>query len=136
MCGRYYRRSDKQKVAEAFHVAQVDDFALPPWDYNVAPTTHQPVIRNNRETGERELVMMRWGLVPHFAKSLADFKGFSTINAGAESLQTTPTDVPTISFGLVSVNPGTAFSMRFCWQVCGTCGAVFGARPSFGLLFR
>ena len=32
---------------------------------------------------------MRWGLVPHFAKSLADFKGFSTINARAESLQTT-----------------------------------------------
>jgi putative SOS response-associated peptidase YedK len=89
MCGRYYRRSDKQKIAEAFHVAQVDDIVLPPWDYNVAPTSHQPVIRNNRDTGERELVMMRWGLVPHFAKSLADFKGFSTINARAESLQTT-----------------------------------------------
>jgi putative SOS response-associated peptidase YedK len=89
MCGRYYRRSDKQKIAEAFHIAHVDGIVIPPWDYNVAPTTHQPVIRNNRETGERELVMMRWGLVPHFAKSLADFKGFSTINARAESLQTT-----------------------------------------------
>ena len=33
--------------------------------------------------------MMRWGLVPHFAKSLKDFKGFSTINARAESLQNT-----------------------------------------------
>jgi putative SOS response-associated peptidase YedK len=54
MCGRYYRRSDKQKIAEAFHVAQVDDFALPPWDYNVAPTTQQPIIRNSRDTGERE----------------------------------------------------------------------------------
>ena len=89
MCGRYYRRSDKQKIAEAFHIAQVDGSVIPPWDYNVAPTTHQPVIRNNRETGERELVMMRWGLVPHFAKSLADFKGFSTINARAESLMNT-----------------------------------------------
>jgi putative SOS response-associated peptidase YedK len=86
MCGRYYRRSDKQKIAEAFHIAQVDDFALPPWDYNVAPTSHQPVIRHTKETGERELVLMRWGLVAHFAKSLADFKGFSTINAQAESL--------------------------------------------------
>jgi putative SOS response-associated peptidase YedK len=90
MCGRYYRRSDKQKIAEAFHLGQLpESFVLPPWDYNVAPTTHQPVIRNNRETGERELVLMRWGLVPHFAKSLADFKGFSTINARAESLQST-----------------------------------------------
>ena len=32
------------------------------------------------------MVAMRWGMVPHFAKSLADFKGFSTINAKAESL--------------------------------------------------
>lgn len=30
--------------------------------------------------------MMRWGMVPHFAKSLADFKGLATINAKAESL--------------------------------------------------
>ena len=30
---------------------------------------------------------MRWGLVPSFAKSAADFKVFSTINAKAETLQ-------------------------------------------------
>jgi putative SOS response-associated peptidase YedK len=55
MCGRYYRRSDKQKIAEAFHVAQVEDFPLPSWDYNVAPTTQQPIIRNNGDTSERSL---------------------------------------------------------------------------------
>jgi putative SOS response-associated peptidase YedK len=38
--------------------------------------------------GEREMVAMRWGMVPHFAKSLADFKGYSTINAKAETLTT------------------------------------------------
>jgi putative SOS response-associated peptidase YedK len=43
----------------------------------------QPVIRNNRDTGEREMVAMRWGMVLNFAKSLADFKDFSTINAKA-----------------------------------------------------
>ena len=42
--------------------------------YNIASTTMQPVIRNNRDTGEREMVAMRWGMVPNFAKSLADFK--------------------------------------------------------------
>lgn len=50
MCGRYYRKSDKQKIAEAFHVKHVDDFPLPPADYNVAPTTMKPIVRNNRDT--------------------------------------------------------------------------------------
>jgi len=86
MCGRYYRRSDKQKIAEAFHARQMEDFPLPDWDYNVAPTTFQPVIRHNKRTAERELILMRWGMVPHFAKSLADFKGLATINAKAETL--------------------------------------------------
>lgn len=45
MCGRYYRKDDKQKIVEAFHVSKVDDFPLPPWDYNVAPTTMQPISR-------------------------------------------------------------------------------------------
>ena len=91
MCGRYYRRSDKQKIAEAFHVAQVDDFVLPPWDYNVAPTSMQPIIRNNRDTGERELVSLRWGLIPFFTKALTDVKGISTINARAETVAKSPT---------------------------------------------
>jgi putative SOS response-associated peptidase YedK len=86
MCGRYYRRSDKQKIAEVFHATKVDDFPLPPWDYNVAPQTMQPIIRANRDTGERELVQLRWGLVPFSTKSLADLKGKSTINARAESV--------------------------------------------------
>jgi putative SOS response-associated peptidase YedK len=38
-------------------------FDLPP-SYNIAPTTFQPVIRLNRDTGEREIAMMRWGLIP------------------------------------------------------------------------
>jgi len=91
MCGRYLRRSDKQRIAEAFEVSKgLADLVLPPWDYNVAPTTFQPVIRSDRDTGERELTLMRWGLVPHFAKDLTSF-GYSTINARAESVATSPT---------------------------------------------
>lgn len=66
MCGRYARRGDKQRIAEAFHVKDVPDFAMPDADYNVAPTTFQPIIRESKETGERELLLMRWGLVPFF----------------------------------------------------------------------
>jgi len=61
MCVRYYRRRDKQKIAEAFHAHLVDDGTpSPPWDYNVALTIIQPIIRNNRDTDERELVSLRW----------------------------------------------------------------------------
>jgi putative SOS response-associated peptidase YedK len=65
MCGRYARRSDKQKIAELFavHGPVIPDFG-PSW--NVAPQTFQPVIRLNRDTGEREIVMMRWGLIPYW----------------------------------------------------------------------
>jgi putative SOS response-associated peptidase YedK len=92
MCGRYYRRGDKQKIAEAFHAHLVDDGTpSPPWDYNVAPTTIQPVIRNNRDTGERELVSLRWGLVPFFTKDIKEVKGISTINARAETVATSRT---------------------------------------------
>ena len=86
MCGRYLRRSDKQRIAEAFRLGELPESLVLPPDYNVAPTSMQPVIRLNRDTGEREIVLMRWGLIPYFAKSAADFKGFSTINAKAETV--------------------------------------------------
>ncbi len=92
MCGRYYRRSDKQRIAEAFNVGELPiDFVLPEWDFNVAPSTFQPIIRESRHSGDREMVLMRWGLVPFFTKQLSDVKGISTINARAESVEKSPT---------------------------------------------
>jgi putative SOS response-associated peptidase YedK len=85
MCGRYVRRSDKQRIAEHFHVygPSVPDFGS---SWNVAPQTFQPVVRLNRDTREREIVMMRWGLIPFWAK---DPKiGLQTINAKAETVAT------------------------------------------------
>ena len=92
MCGRYYRRSDKQKIGDAFNISDLpSSLIISDADYNVAPTTFQPVIRNDRETGDRELVLMRWGLVPFFTKQLSDVKGISTINAKAENVEKSPT---------------------------------------------
>jgi putative SOS response-associated peptidase YedK len=91
MCGRSYRRSDKQKIAESFHIVNGDDVILPQWDYNVAPTTHQPVIRHNRDSRDREITLMRWGLIPFFANSPVEFKDLSTILARAATLLERPT---------------------------------------------
>jgi putative SOS response-associated peptidase YedK len=68
VCGRYARRSDKQKIAELFaiHGPVIADFG-PNW--NVAPQTFQPVVRLNRDTGEREIALMRWGLIPFWMLS-------------------------------------------------------------------
>jgi putative SOS response-associated peptidase YedK len=87
VCGRYYSLFDKQQAAEHFHVRCIANNVGPiAPNYNVAPSDFQPVIRRNRDTGERELVMMRWGIVPWFAKSEDEFKALSTINAKSDRL--------------------------------------------------
>ena len=103
---------------------------LPDWDYNVAPTTFQPVIRLDAERGERELVLMRWGLVPWFAKSAKDF-GYSTINAKAETVATSRMYAGPLERRRCLV-PADGF---YEWKVLGEAEAaqvagLFGAEPA------
>ena len=62
-----------------------------PWfepTYNAAPQSTQPVVRLSRDSGGREIALLRWGLVPYWAK---DPKfGYSTINARAEEVADKP----------------------------------------------
>lgn len=86
MCGRYGRKADKQRIAEWFRTHNTNvfnDSELAP-TYNVAPQTFQPVIRVNRDTGEREIAMMKWGMVPYWSKTVK--LKYSTINADADKL--------------------------------------------------
>lgn len=91
MCGRYGRRADKQRIAEwmqTHNTSVFDDSYLAP-TYNAAPQSFQPVVRLDGDTGERELAIMRWGLIPFWAK---DAKiAYSTINARAETIATSAT---------------------------------------------
>jgi putative SOS response-associated peptidase YedK len=109
MCGRYVRRSDKQKIAEHFHIhgPSLPDFG-PSW--NVAPQTFQPIVRLNRDSGEREIVLMRWGLVPYWAKEPSF--GLRTINAKAETITTAPAFREAIKYRRCLV-PADAF---YEWQ--------------------
>lgn len=109
MCGRYVRRSDKQRIAEHFHVhgPSLPDFG-PSW--NIAPQTFQPVIRINRDTGKREIVSMRWGLVPYWSKD--EKIGLRTINAKAETITTAPAFREAIKYRRCLV-PADAF---YEWQ--------------------
>jgi putative SOS response-associated peptidase YedK len=87
MCGRYVRKSTRREIAQWFGAEDVDTVE---WgaSYNVAPQTFQPVVRLNRDTGAREIVLMRWGLVPYWSEGAKI--GFSTINAKAETVATAP----------------------------------------------
>jgi len=87
MCGRYYRRSDKQRIAEAFRIGVPPSFEIPP-DYNVAPSTMQPVVVEDRDSGERALRLMRWGLIPSWSKDPS--AAASMINARSETASTKP----------------------------------------------
>jgi putative SOS response-associated peptidase YedK len=85
MCGRYVRKSTRKVIAEYFNTDPDDLPEFGP-SYNVAPQTFQPVVRLSRDTGKREIALMRWGLIPYWAK---DAKiGYSTINARAETVTT------------------------------------------------
>jgi putative SOS response-associated peptidase YedK len=109
MCGRYVRRSDKQRIAEHFHLhgPSLPDFG-PSW--NVAPQTFQPVVRLNRDTAEREIALMRWGLIPFWAKDPSI--GLRTINAKAETITTAPAFREAIKYRRCLV-PADAF---YEWQ--------------------
>jgi putative SOS response-associated peptidase YedK len=80
MCGRYFRQSDKQAIAEHF-AGDVHDFELHD-GYNIAPPSTQPIIRTNRESGEHEVAMMRWGLILYWSK---DTSGSAVGNARNDS---------------------------------------------------
>ncbi len=78
--------------------------------WNVAPQTFQPVIRLNRDSGEREIVLMRWGLIPYWAKDPSI--GLRTINAKAETITAAPAFREAIKYRRCLV-PADAF---YEWQ--------------------
>ena len=66
MCGRYYLDTLPELMREHFGATPPGAYA-PHW--NIAPTQHAPVLR--RHGDEVEFAMLRWGLVPYWAKDPA-----------------------------------------------------------------
>lgn len=86
MCGRYAQYRDGDRLRKLFATVNPLPNIQPSW--NVAPTGLAPVVRRHPETGARHLDLLRWGLVPHWTKSLADAR--SPINARSETAATAP----------------------------------------------
>ncbi len=84
MCGRYTLRKPLKEVIAHFEAQSFKGEYLE--RYNIAPTQLLPVVVDNN--GNRELEVMRWGLIPSWAK---DSKTQSLlINARAETIQEKP----------------------------------------------
>ena len=84
MCGRFAFYSPSEATAALFGVD--GSVAVEP-RYNIAPTQFIAAIRED-EDRTRELVMLRWGLVPFWAKDPAI--GNRMINARAETVAEKP----------------------------------------------
>src|SRR5580700_4005793 len=73
MCGRVKLSTDFSEIRIAFRIPPeypTPNTYAPSW--NVAPTDSLPIVRYNDKAGHRTLDMMRWGLVPHWAKRHKD----------------------------------------------------------------
>jgi putative SOS response-associated peptidase YedK len=78
MCSRYSLTSPAEAVRAYFKVGGAD--AFPP-RYNIAPTQPVPIVRVGT-AGSRELVLVRWGLIPSWVKDPREFT--TLINARSE----------------------------------------------------
>lgn len=85
MCGRFVLKTLPNLLDDVFgpfgRVADIPQLPL----FNIAPTQTVPIVRNTDDG--RELIGVRWGLVPSWSKELA---GPLLINARSETAATKP----------------------------------------------
>jgi putative SOS response-associated peptidase YedK len=87
MCGRFIL-AEQAKAEKTFGVSRQRWHGA--MSFNVAPSREVPVIRqaSPEEGGEREGVMMRWGLIPPFLRG--ESPKYATHNARIETMETSP----------------------------------------------
>jgi putative SOS response-associated peptidase YedK len=117
----------KQLIEEYFDPAAWEDDWNP--RFNIAPTQPIPVIRQHPKEAVRQLSVMKWGLIPHWAKdgSIA----MSTINAKSETAATKPAFRDPLKFRRCLI-PADGF---YEWKKTGTAKQPFCFEVNDGELF-
>jgi len=85
MCGRYDLSDSPAAIKARFKVAVVPEFEPNP---DVRPTNLSPIVRRAHGSEQREVALLRWGLVPSWARDLKF--GSRCINARAETIGSMP----------------------------------------------
>ncbi|MGL4610767.1 MAG: SOS response-associated peptidase [Trueperaceae bacterium] len=83
MCGRYTAKWNLQAFSQHFKTPS----PLFGANYNIAPQSDVPIIRLS--ANEREVVIVRWGLVPHWAETPEHFNA-NLFNARSETVTEKP----------------------------------------------
>ena len=86
MCGRFVQKTPLGEIRVLFGAENPVPNAPP--RHNAAPTDMLAVVRYNPKTQQRSLDLLRWGLVPLWAKDISF--GVRCINARAETLTRAP----------------------------------------------
>lgn len=83
MCGRFAQRTPAKRLAEEFQVQEVPEIEP---RYNIAPA--QDILSIRRTDEGREAALLKWGLVPSWAKDVSI--GAKLINARSETITEKP----------------------------------------------
>jgi putative SOS response-associated peptidase YedK len=86
VCGRY-RQSRRKQILEEHFLADWDELEWHP-RYNIAPTQLVPIIVQNPKEPNREISLVRWGLIPSWSKDSSS--AAKMINARSETAATLP----------------------------------------------
>jgi putative SOS response-associated peptidase YedK len=85
MCGRFTRKEQIKALLDVLKAVIRCDLSP---SYNIAPSQMVPCVRNAPENGYRECVLLKWGLIPSWAKDPSI--GYKMINARAETVAEKP----------------------------------------------
>jgi putative SOS response-associated peptidase YedK len=122
MCGRYFLHSSADKLTRLF-----GEMPMPLLEprYNIAPTQPVPIVRQSA-TGRREMVLVRWGLIPGWSKG-PDSR-YSMINARVETVAQKPAYRNAFRYRRCLV-PADGF---YEWRVAGGAKQPYVLRPRDG----
>lgn len=86
MCGRTFFYETLSTLVDEFGITAPPMPSNWPARYNMPPTLDMPVVRYNRETGQRHLDLLRWGFIPPSSTEGKE----AIVNARAETITEKP----------------------------------------------
>ena len=125
MCGRVVQKTPLGEIRVLFETVNPIPNAAP--TFNGAPTDTLPVVRLDRD-GRRSLDLLRWGLVPWWAKDIK--MGVRCINAMAETVASKPAFRDAFARGQRCIVPVDAF---YEWKRIGASKQPYAIVGADGL---